>query len=127
MARVSQLASCAAIEAVKDAGLDLESENLARIGCVIGSAAGDYANIEEQHLRFQQKGPGSVNPLSIPRIIPNMPACNAAIVLGRGRDDERIGGFIIEWHNDISTMLLGKYEVRSLSTVCDGCVNWSSC
>jgi len=71
-ARVSQLASCAAIEAVKDAGLDLESENLARIRCVIGSAAGDYANIEEQHLRFQQKGPGSVNPLSIPRIIPNM-------------------------------------------------------
>ena len=82
MARVSQLASCAAIEAVKDAGLDLEEENLARIGCVIGSAAGDYANLEEQHLRFRQKGPGSVNPLSVPRVIPNMPACNAAIVLG---------------------------------------------
>ncbi len=82
MARVSQLASCAAIEAVKDAGLDLEKENLARIGCVIGSAAGDYTNIEKQHTRFQQKGAGSVNPLSIPKIIPNMPACNAAIVLG---------------------------------------------
>ncbi|MBT4512748.1 MAG: beta-ketoacyl-ACP synthase II [Chloroflexi bacterium] len=82
MARVSQLASCAAIEAVKDAGLDLEKENLARVGCVIGSAAGDYANIEEQHDRFQQKGPGSVNPLAIPKIIPNMPAANAAIVLG---------------------------------------------
>lgn len=82
MARVSQLASCAAIEAVKDAGLDLEKENRARIGCVIGSAAGDYANIEQQHLRLQQKGPGSVNPQAIPRIIPNMPACNAAIVLG---------------------------------------------
>ena len=60
MARVSQLASCAAIEAVKDAGLDLEKENPARVGCVIGSAAGDYANIEEQHDRFQQKGPGSL-------------------------------------------------------------------
>ena len=82
MARVSQLATCAAIEAVRDAGLNLEKENLARIGCVIGSAAGDYTNIEEQHLRFQQKGPGSVNALSIPRIIPNMPACNVAIVLG---------------------------------------------
>ncbi|MCP4606075.1 MAG: beta-ketoacyl-ACP synthase II, partial [Proteobacteria bacterium] len=82
MARVSQLASCAAIEAVKDAGLDLEKENPARVGCVIGSAAGDYANIEEQHDRFQQKGPGSVNPLAIPKIIPNMPAANAAIVLG---------------------------------------------
>ena len=41
MARVSQLASSAAIEAVKDAGLDLDNEDRARIGCVIGSAAGD--------------------------------------------------------------------------------------
>ncbi|MFC2027467.1 beta-ketoacyl-ACP synthase II [Chloroflexota bacterium] len=82
MARVSQLASCAAIDAVKDAGLDLEKENLARIGCVIGSAAGDYNNIEEQYVRFQQKGPGAVNPLAIPKIIPNMPAANVAIVLG---------------------------------------------
>jgi 3-oxoacyl-[acyl-carrier-protein] synthase II len=82
MARVSQLASSAAVEAVRDAGLDLERENPVRIGCVIGSAAGDYNNIEEQYLKFQQKGPGSVNPLSIPRIIPNMPACNAAVVLG---------------------------------------------
>ena len=82
MARVSQLASCAALEAVRDAGLDLERENPARIGCVIGSAAGDYNNIEEQYLKYQKKGPGSVNPMSIPRIIPNMPACNAAIVLG---------------------------------------------
>lgn len=82
MARVSQLASSAAIEAVKDAGLDLEKENLARIGCVIGSAAGDYTNLEEQHLKFHQKGPGSVNPLTIPRVIPNMPASNAAIILG---------------------------------------------
>jgi len=82
MARVSQFASCAALEAVKDAGLDLERENRARIGCVIGSAAGDYTNIEQQHVRFREKGPGFVNPQSIPRIIPNMPACNAAIVLG---------------------------------------------
>ena len=82
MARVSQLASCAALEAVRDAGLDLERENPARIGCVIGSAAGDYNNIEEQYLKFQKKVPGSVNPMSIPRIIPNMPACNAAIILG---------------------------------------------
>ncbi len=82
MARVSQFASCAAIEAAKDAGLDLEKENRARIGCVIGSAAGDYNNIEEQFVRFQEKGPGTVNALAIPRIIPNMPAANAAIVLG---------------------------------------------
>jgi 3-oxoacyl-[acyl-carrier-protein] synthase II len=82
MARVSQLAVCAAFEAVQDAGLDLDNENLSRIGCVIGSAAGDYNNLEEQFVRFGERGPGSVNALTIPKVIPNMPACNVAISLG---------------------------------------------
>lgn len=82
MARVSQLASSAAIEAVKDAGLDLKNEDRTRIGCVIGSAAGDYTHLEEAQVRFLKKGPGSVNPLTVPRVIPNMPVCNAANVLG---------------------------------------------
>jgi 3-oxoacyl-[acyl-carrier-protein] synthase II len=82
MARVSQLASSAAIEAIKDAGLDLDKEDRTRIGCVIGSAAGDYNHLEEQHERFLNRGPGSVNPLTVPRVIPNMPVCNAANVLG---------------------------------------------
>ncbi len=82
MARVSQLASSAAIEAVKDAGLDIKNEDPDRIGCVIGSAAGDYEHLEDQHMRFLKMGPGSVNPLTVPRVIPNMPVCNAAMVLG---------------------------------------------
>lgn len=82
MARVSQFASSAAIEAVKDAGLDLGKEDRTRIGCVIGSAAGDYNHLEEQHQRFLSKGPGSVNPVTVPRCIPNMPVCNAANTLG---------------------------------------------
>jgi len=82
MARVSQLAAAAAVEAARDAGLELDREDPARIGCVIGSAAGDYTHLEEQHGRFLANGPGSVNPLSVPRIIPNMPAANAAMVLG---------------------------------------------
>jgi 3-oxoacyl-[acyl-carrier-protein] synthase II len=82
MARVSQLASSAAIEAVKDAGLDLNNEDRSRIGCVIGSAAGDNTHLEEQHIRFLKMGPGSVNPMTVPRVIPNMPVCNAAMVLG---------------------------------------------
>jgi 3-oxoacyl-[acyl-carrier-protein] synthase II len=82
MARVSQLASSAAIEAIKDAGLDLNNEDRSRIGCVIGSAAGDPINLEDQHTRFLKMGPGSVNPLTVPRVIPNMPVCNASMVLG---------------------------------------------
>jgi 3-oxoacyl-[acyl-carrier-protein] synthase II len=82
MARVSQFAVCAGLGAVADAGLELENEDPSRIGCVIGSAAGDYSNIEEQLLRFEAKGAGSVNALTIPKVIPNMPSCNVAIRLG---------------------------------------------
>lgn len=82
MARVSHLASAAAIEAVKDAGLDLEKENVLRVGSVIGSGTGDYNQLEEQTSRFLKMGPGSINPLTVPRVIPNMPVCNAAMVLG---------------------------------------------
>lgn len=82
MARVSQFASSAAVEAIKDAGIDLDNEDRTRIGCVIGSAAGDYTHLEDQHQRFLGRGPGSVNPLTVPRVIPNMPVCNAANTLG---------------------------------------------
>jgi 3-oxoacyl-[acyl-carrier-protein] synthase II len=82
MARGSQMAASAAIEAVKDAGLDLNNEDKTRIGCVIGSAAGDFFHLEDQHTRFLKMGPGSVNPLTVPRVIPNMPACSAAMALG---------------------------------------------
>jgi 3-oxoacyl-[acyl-carrier-protein] synthase II len=82
MARFSQFAVCAASDAVKDAGLELDKEDVSRIGCVVGSAAGDYAGLEEQFVRFREKGPGSVNALTVPKVIPNMPACNVAISLG---------------------------------------------
>ncbi len=82
MARVSQLASSAAIEAIKDAGIDLDMEDRARIGSVIGSGGGDYAYLEEATARFLKMGPGSVNPLTVPRVITNMPVSNVSMVLG---------------------------------------------
>lgn len=82
MARVSHLSTSAAIEAVKDAGLDLNNEDRTRIGSVIGVGGGDYTHFEEQHIRFLKMGPGSVNPITVPRIIPNMPASNATMNLG---------------------------------------------
>jgi 3-oxoacyl-[acyl-carrier-protein] synthase II len=82
MARVSQFAVCAALDAIRDAGLDLEGEDRSRVGCVLGSAAGDYSFLEDQLLKFRDKGPGSVNPLTVPKVIPNMPASNVGIALG---------------------------------------------
>ena len=82
LARFSQLASCAALQAVADAGLDLESEDRARVGAVVGTAAGDYENLEAQYRTLIEKGPGFGNPLAVPKIIPNMSSANVGIDLG---------------------------------------------
>ncbi len=82
MVRASQMAVCASIDAVRDAGLDLEKANRARIGCIIGTGAGGSSLIEEQVAEFQSKGPGSINPLLVPKAIHNMPSSNTAMILG---------------------------------------------
>ena len=82
MGRNSQLAACAAIEAVKDAGLDLQREASHRVGCCIGCAAGDYNELEEQHQNFLSRGANAISPFCVPKVIPNMPTCQAAIALG---------------------------------------------
>ncbi len=82
MSRFSQLASSAALQAVSDAGLTLESLDLSRVGTVIGTAAGDYENLEAEHRRLLERGPGYGHPLSVPMIIPNMSSANVAIDLG---------------------------------------------
>ncbi len=82
MSRFSQFAACAAVEAVKDAGLNLEKIDTLRVGCIVGSAAGDYENLEKQFAILAERGPGRGNPLAVPKIIPNMAAGNVAIELG---------------------------------------------
>ncbi|WP_319562636.1 beta-ketoacyl-ACP synthase II [Marispirochaeta sp.] len=82
MARFSQLAVCSALAAWVDAGLDINSENPARIGSLVSSGAGDYENIEIQHRTLLEKGPLKGHPLVVPKIIPNMAAGNVAIELG---------------------------------------------
>ena len=82
MARFSQMASTVARMAVQDSGIVLESLDTSRVGCVIGSAGGDYENLEAQHATLLQKGPGHGSPFAIPKIICNMASSNAAIDLG---------------------------------------------
>ena len=82
MGRNSQMAVAAAMGAVKDAGLDLASMDSARVGCCVGTAAGDFNELEENHAGFLQRGPKAISPFCVPKVIPNMPAGNVAIALG---------------------------------------------
>ncbi|MBK6842805.1 MAG: beta-ketoacyl-ACP synthase II [Gemmatimonadetes bacterium] len=82
MGRNSQMAVAAAMGAVKDAGLDLASMDSARVGCCVGTAAGDFNELEENHAGFLQRRPKAISPFCVPKVIPNMPAGNVAIALG---------------------------------------------
>lgn len=70
-----------ATEAIKDSGLDLEKEDLTRIGVVIGSGAGGLEVIQNALLSsmFEKR---KTSPFTIPMMISNMPAGIIAIKFG---------------------------------------------
>lgn len=82
MARFSQFATVATLEALKHAMLDLSKEDPTRVGLEIGTAIGGINIIEEQAHTFRERGPGRVNPTLVPVIIANAAACHIAIMLG---------------------------------------------
>jgi len=82
MARFSQFAVYAAIEAVAQSGLDIPNMDPSRIGCLVGAAAGGYDVLEDQFGSFIKNGPKNGNPLAVPKTIANMAACTVAINLG---------------------------------------------
>jgi len=82
MDRFTQLAIAAASQAVSDSGLDFSKENLSRAGVVIGTGIGGIGEIEEQHIRLLDKGPGKVSPFCVPRLMANAASGNVAIQYG---------------------------------------------
>ena len=80
--RFSQYAMVAAREAWKDSGLDKETENMERVGIIIGSGIGGIGTTEEEHEKYMAKGPDRVSPMYIPMGIPNMATGNVAIDIG---------------------------------------------
>ena len=82
----SQYAVAAALEAKEDAAIDMEQEDVFRVGVMIGSGVGSLATVELAHEKIVEKGPGRVSPMMIPLMISNMAAGNVSIQLGaRGK------------------------------------------
>ena len=59
-------------ECVKDSALDLEKEDLNRIGVSIGSGIGGLGTIEANKITLQNKGPKKISPFFVPGAISNM-------------------------------------------------------
>lgn len=78
----SQYAMIASREAWKDSGLDKETENMERVGVVVGSGIGGIQTIETENKKCNEKGPDRVSPMYIPMGILNMATGNVAIDIG---------------------------------------------
>jgi 3-oxoacyl-[acyl-carrier-protein] synthase II len=74
------LAAC--IEAIQDAGLDLDRLNRERIGACIGSGIGGLPLIEETHDAILAGGPRKISPFFVPGTIINMIAGQISIMYG---------------------------------------------
>jgi 3-oxoacyl-[acyl-carrier-protein] synthase II len=82
MDRFAQFAVTAAIDAVRDSGLDFPHEAPDRCGVVVGSGIGGLLELEEQHNRLLEKGPGRVSPFTVPRLMINAAAGTISIQWG---------------------------------------------
>lgn len=77
-----QYAVVAAGEAIRNSKIDLEKEDLNRIGVCVGSGIGSLQAMEREHARLLEKGPNRISPMLVPMMISNMAAGNVAITYG---------------------------------------------
>ena len=82
MDRFTQYGMAAAIQAVRDSGLEITPENAERIGVNIGSGIGGLSIIEQTHNDYLEGGPRKISPFFIPMAIINMISGNLSILYG---------------------------------------------
>jgi 3-oxoacyl-[acyl-carrier-protein] synthase II len=80
--RFAQFAAGAAIQAVASSGLDFAACDKDRCGVLIGSGIGGLQELETQHERMLEKGPGRVSPFTVPKLMVNAASANVAILYG---------------------------------------------
>lgn len=72
----------AAVDAIRDAGLEVTEENAERIGVLMGSGIGGLDTIERNFTAFLNGGPRKISPFFVPASIINMVAGNLSIMYG---------------------------------------------
>ena len=82
MDRFTQLAVAASLQAVKQAGLQINSMNQDNIGVIVGSGIGGLTTLFEQIRVLLERGPDRVSPFLAPMMICDMAAAQISIALG---------------------------------------------
>jgi len=80
--RFAQFALHSSIEAIKDAGIDVEKEDPYRCGVIIGSGIGGMESFETGHKKVLEKGPRRASPFLIPMLMINAGSANVSIHFG---------------------------------------------
>ncbi|MFH1825608.1 MAG: beta-ketoacyl-ACP synthase II [Candidatus Firestonebacteria bacterium] len=75
-------AIAAASQSISDAKLDLNKEDLTKIGVVVGSGIGGLSTLEDQVKVFLERGPSRVSPFFIPMMLSNMASGQISIIFG---------------------------------------------
>lgn len=116
----------AAVEAVRDANLEITEENAYRIGVSVGSGIGGISTIEKNTIALESTGnPKKVSPFFVPGSIINMASGYISILLGprgpnlatvtactTGTHNIGLSGRIIA-HGDADAMIAGGTEMGS--------------
>lgn len=82
MDRFAQMAYLGAREAVTDSGLTTGSFDPPRAGVILGTGIGGLTELEDQHKRLIEKGPGRVSAFTIPKLMTNAGCGHVSIEFG---------------------------------------------
>ena len=77
-----QYGYAAAVEAIRDSGIEITDENAARTGVAIGSGIGGLDTIEKNHSALTKSGPRRISPFFVPAAIINMISGQLSISFG---------------------------------------------
>ena len=82
MDRFTQFGMVAAQEAIQEVGLEIEKEDLTKIGVLIGSGVGGLGTIEKEKTVLMERGPQRVSPFLVPMLITDITSAQVAIKYG---------------------------------------------
>ncbi len=82
MDRFSQLAVCAALEALQQSKLHIDSSNSDRTAVLIGSAIGGIITLSEQLEVLKTKGPSKVTPFFFPMMLTDTASVHVSLAIG---------------------------------------------
>ncbi len=82
MDRFVQLGAAATLEAVEDAGVEVDRSNGHRVSVMIASGIGGIITLSREQEVLLERGPSRVNPFLVPMMLPDMASGQVSMMIG---------------------------------------------